>query len=632
MPNQQTTTIPGYDYRTRERREATASALFEKAKNARSAAEALWKKYENYYGFRHGVKTETSEFLEERELGWIPAVCPDPWIMVESQIDPNIPEPEFRGRDDDQDSRKAREREFAVRYIIENNDLPHKNTSNERRLLKLGDAFWKAYWDAGRRCGIHEGDITVADVSPEAIYPDPSLRTGDIQKGQYLDYVYPMHKVEFWRTYRKRLEDRNLGADEVGGKAYVQAEPLFDWDTAVDRRTDTVQILEHWFKWPEDGEVDDGEGGRVSVRAGEVGCSIQAAGMELKLIPSYWKRTGKQCQLFPFVHYWRIRNENSFWNRSELFAILDLVDAMDRKLSLTLLNDAYMANDIMLVEEGALADGEELTNEPGATVHVRQNKMGGVARLGGLNTGGDATVLLNYLKEQIERTNRNYETNLGKETGRQTTATGLAMLREDASDQADIKAADRRSGFERLYQLLDWLALEFFDDERVLYIGGDPGENAAQAQALQFNADNYATPIPPVYDWETGEEVREAWSYYPKVDVTVTAGDSVIKGKQATLNALAALTQAQITADNWKLYAAQLEILDIPEKNEIIDDWRNKFEPAVPQEMGMSPAAAGQMPGTMPGALPGTLPGTMPGTLPGIQPGGVGLAQEAGSR
>ena len=75
------------------------------------------------------------------------------------------------------------------------------------------------------------------------------------------------------------------------------------------------------------------------------------------------------------------------------------------------------------------------------------------------------------------------------------------------------------------------------------------------------------------------------------VDVTVTAGDGAAKGKMATLQALSTLTQANITADNWQLYAAQLDILDIPDKDRIIDAWRQKFQPQ--GQMGMPQPEAG---------------------------------------
>ncbi|MBO5976042.1 MAG: hypothetical protein J6P94_02540, partial [Oscillospiraceae bacterium] len=82
-----------------------------------------------------------------------------------------------------------------------------------------------------------------------------------------------------------------------------------------------------------------------------------------------------------------------------------------------------------------------------------------------------------------------------------------------------------------------------------------------------------------------GTMVREAWDYFPTVDVTLNAGDSVVKGKQATLQALSTLCQSEITQENWLLYAAQLEVLDIPDKDKIIGFWRERFESApMPEE------------------------------------------------
>ena len=205
MKKKQKPIISGYDYSTPEARLETIPALFDKAREARTAQESEWERFNDYYNFIHDVSDEIREFVQENDLPFKPAVCPDAWITVESQIDPVVPEPEFRGRDDDLDSVKAKERELAVKYITEKNHLDHINTRNERRLLKLGDAFFKAFWDISMRCGVHEGDIRIADISPEAIFPDPGLRTGDIQEGQYVAHVYTIHKVQFLQLYGERL-------------------------------------------------------------------------------------------------------------------------------------------------------------------------------------------------------------------------------------------------------------------------------------------------------------------------------------------------------------------------------------------------------------------------------------------
>ena len=577
--------VLGYDYSSREAREETVSELFHRAKAARTAVEIDWMRYNDYYNGIHDVSKETVEWCRDNNVPWVPATMPDPWIMVESQMDPSVPEPEFHGRDDDMDSKKAKQREFAVKYICENNRISDMNTRNERRLLKLGDAFWKAYWDATMRCGINEGDIRIKDIPVDAMFPDPSIRDGTIQDGQYLDYVYSIHKVKFCQIFKRDLEKLGIRQEDIMAEDYVERTGLFDMTTAVDDMDDTVQVLEHWFRQPEDTEDENGN----PVPAGAVACSIQAGGKELRYIPNYWERTCRQNKLFPFVHYWRIQDENQIWNKSELFPIMDLVDAADRKLSMAVLNDAFMSNDIILVEEGTLADGEELTNEPGAVVHVKKNMMGGIARLGGVQTIGSSAVSLDWFKGMIERTNRNYDTNMGKEASNVDTAAGLAMLRSDAQTQASIKTADRNAGFERLYELLDWLALEFFDDDRMLFIGADEARDKP-AESMAFNADDFASTMPEVTDLE-GNVVREAWTYWPRVDVTITASDSLVRGKQATMNWLQTLAGVQVTPQNWKILSSMVDMMDIPGKQDIIDEWQKQFgQPAA--QMPQSQQAA----------------------------------------
>lgn len=564
-----------YDYTTEESRVATAEWLFEQAKNERTAVEDGWVRNEGYYNFVHAAAAEMREALEEQGIDWTPAVVPDPFIQVESQLVPEVPQPEFHGRDDDADGEKARRREFAVRYIVEENRINDMNTSNERRLRKLGDAFWKAYWDETMPCGEQSGNIRIKDVSPEDFYPDPTAGREGLEACEYVDYVYTMHKLKFWRLYHDVLEKKGILLEDLLQTQYRVEDGLFEPITSGTlARDDMVQILEHWYRNPCDTE---------EAPAGAIGCTMQAGGVEIKWIPNYWEKTGRQCRLFPFIHYWCIRDETQFWNRSELDPILSLVDAADRQIAIGQLNDAMMANDIVLVEEGALADGSEFTNVPGAQVTVKQGRMGGVARLGGLNNGIQSVSAVNWFLDQIQRTSRNYDSNNGRETARVTTASGLLQLRGDAETQQKLKKADRDAGFCRLYELLDWLALEYFDDDRLLFIGAK--KKGEQPQSLTYNGDDFARRAGVRVDMLTAAVTDEGFDYYPRVDVTVTAGDGLSKNPATTVEVLDKLAASQITADNWELLAAELEYLDIPQKQEIIESWRRKFAPTVPSEV-----------------------------------------------
>lgn len=563
----------GFDYSTREMREQTVSELYAKAKNARAAVENRWVQYNDYYNFLHNATAEVREAVEESGICWDPAVVPDPYIQVESQVDPVVPEPEFRGRDDDQDSVKAKQREYAVKFVCQNNRLDDLNTSNERRLVKLGDAFWKVYWDDQMPCGDQMGDIRIRDVPVEAIYADPTAGSDGIQAGQFVDYVYRLHKVVFWQMYGDALKREGLELEDVLESEYTVRGGIFDMESTIEESDDTVQVIEHWFRHPED---EDG------AEAGDIGCSIQAGGHEVKYIPKYWQRTGLQNKRFPFVHYWRVRNENGFYNCSEIQPILPMVDAADRELANALLNDAFTANDIILQEENALADGEEMTNTPGAVVKTKPNAIGKVARLGGLQSGKNSLPMIEWLLSQIQRTNRNYETNQGKASGVKT-ATELSMMRADVDSQMEIKKADRNGGFVRLYELIDWSVLEFYEDQREIYIGAKKPDEKPVSFTLITDA--FDTGRPAITDPITGELVQEATHYWPMVDVTVNAGDGIIRSKAATLQALQNLVGVQVTQDNYKLMSAMVEVLDIPQKQEITQEWQDRFNPAVPPEV-----------------------------------------------
>jgi len=557
-----------YDYATAEGRVATAEWLFQQAKDERAVREAEWRRYNDYYNNAHDAAREMADALSESGLPWTPACVPDPYIMVESQIEPEIPVPEFHGRDDDLDGVKAKERELAVRYLIEENRLNDLNTANERRLRKLGDAFWKAYWDESMPCGSRKGNIRIRDVAVQDIYPDPTAGPEGLQAGEYVFYLYTMHKLRFWRLYHDVLEKQDKALNDVVGAAqYREADDILEpYTQSTAARDDLVQVMEFWYRQPFDTKA---------AKAGSIGCSVQAGGVELRHIPNYWVRLGAQCELFPFVHYWCIRDETQFWNKSELEPILPLVDAADRELATGLFNDAMSANDVVILEEGALAPGEEFTNVPGAVVRVNPGRGGGVARLGGLSDGVKSLGMVGWLQNQIQRANRNYDSNNGQETARVTTASGLMQLRSDAQAQQRIKSADRSAGFCRLYELLDALALEYFDDDRLLYIGAK--QSGGAGETVIYNGANYALESPELRDPLTGELVSERQVYYPRVDVTVSVGSALTRSPSATVETLERLIATQVTADNWKLLAAELDCLDIPQKQEIVADWRERF-------------------------------------------------------
>ena len=243
-----------YDYSTTENRESTVKWLVEEAKNNRCEQELLWDRYNDYYNFKHDSAGQIADFMQEQGLPWVPATVPDPFVQVESQVDPLLPSFEFNGRDDDEDSKKAKKREYTVKYICENNLINGAISRTERRALKYGDAFFKVYWDNTKYMGRHHGDIVVSDIGIRELFVDPTAIF--LQDAQYVNHIYSVHKNEFYRLYHDEINKSGLGLDEFVGHVDVV-------DEERDFKDDLVQITEHWFKQPYDG--DNYESGDVAV-------------------------------------------------------------------------------------------------------------------------------------------------------------------------------------------------------------------------------------------------------------------------------------------------------------------------------------------------------------------------------
>ena len=92
------------------------------------------------------------------------------------------------------------------------------------------------------------------------------------------------------------------------------------------------------------------------------------------------------------------------------------------------------------------------------------------------------------------------------------------MPRADGREQADIKRADRNAGFERLYELLDWLCLEVSTTAGCCISARRRGIRAPGQRMIYNSADLPARCRKSLSYRRGGAPVRE---FFPQVDITV---------------------------------------------------------------------------------------------------------------
>jgi hypothetical protein len=558
-----------WDMSTKEARERQVKRDFELAKTHKNPITKKMRTLDDYYNNKHYTRDQILKIAESKGWNFIPPVLPDPFIQVESQIDPDVPVPEFRGRDEDIDSAKAKQREEVVNYICYNNKLDDMNTANERRLNKLGDAFWKVSFDGSIKGPGYVGDIVIGNPDPANIFPDPSAY--DIDDCEYFIYPFRMHRRAARRMFGRIIDtisnDNNHADTEIYNNTWEDIE-INNYDD------DTLQVLEYWYK------NDDGD----------IACSIQVNGTEVKHIPKYWINTASSGnKMYPFIGYCKIPVDKSFWNKGEIETIIDLVDSADREFLSAIMSDMFNANDITIVEKSAIADGGTISGIPGETVVVNDGKASGIRRLGGLNNNINALNMINFIHDKIMETNGNFDSAQGKEPLRVTTSSGIAQLNERANARKEIKKADRKTGFKRLYELIDWTALEFYNTDRLILIRGKGNE---EDKTTVFNSENLKVPdkakaeqifkqaqIEGLSEQEALEIIKSNAFYYPKVDIEISVGEGVKNSKAFTLAATEQLAKSVITPANKEIVKAQIDIMDLPNKKEIKDSIDEAVQP-----------------------------------------------------
>ena len=494
-------------YRTREDRERTVLTLLSEAAAARAPVEARWDLVTDYYEGRHHTQEEIAESCRQSGIPWIAACSPDVYMHVESQITPSFPDFTFRGRGAD-DPEKARQREYLVRYVADRQALRDQVPLHERRCILCGTAVWKVFWDGD--------DVRVASVDPRALFADPAADKPE--DCEYMDYVYRLPRCAADRLYGADLAAMGLDAATLPPADAVPAGLSCVFDGTGD---DTLPVVEHWYR-----DQD------------RVACSLLVGGREVRHIPDYWRTTG--AGLLPFVFQYRVAS-GELWGRSDLEPALPLVDAVDRELAAAQLQSAFTGSDVILAEHDAFAQNPE--QRPGAIWELKPGAIGRIRRLGGLGNAGNRLEMVEALRGMIQDAVGNYDTSLGKEPSRMLSATGLAQLLERADQRRASKRTERLRAYSRLFRLIDWTVLEFYDDGRVLRLGAQDGE----PQLLRFSRD----------------ALRDAGGYFPEVDCTVTAADAMENSRAFTLSAIETLLAHNVTRENYPLLLCALRALDL---------------------------------------------------------------------
>lgn len=572
----------------------TITQLFASAKTERTAVETKWKTLDAMYSAHTKTLKRFEVLIDDNKITDNRATEPsdidnangeysltDPYIQIESQLDPTVPEPTFIGKDDETDYEKAKQREYVVKHIMGVNDIASKKTRLERTMRIYGDVFVKLYFDTNKRLKADDiGEICAEVIPPDAVYPDPTAET--VEECEYIDFVYYMHRQKAKRMWRDEFKKAKVDINTITTESRSATEVIGNPESDTATTQYDVQIIEHWYK-DDDGDIC------VSMLIGD---------QEFKHIKKYWRNTRTQNKDFPFYQFYGLRSQKGFWNVSELEPIAPLCEIENKQINMALQNNDLMNNDVWIVEENSLEENTEITNEPGGVISYHKGATP-PKRAGGISRLEKAINDILFIQEQIQRTNRNFDTNQGKQSDTQKTATELSLMNSNYQRQATVKDFDPLQCWKRLFIGMDKAALEFYNDDKMIFIGvpeneidkknqvnsGNAVENYDPKKGnifFTFNSDSLRKEVAPSEEviqdaLATGKEPEPDY-YYPLVDCEVSPTNGIEKSKSFTIQALQNILGMVITAENYKTAIMLVKQLGLPQSDEIINHWKEMFE------------------------------------------------------
>jgi hypothetical protein len=251
-----------------------------------------------------------------------------------------------------------------------------------------------------------------------------------------------------------------------------------------------------------------------------------------------------------------------------------------------LLQDTFSANDVILMSEHALVDGSIPVAEPGAIWVVKDSATMKPTRMGGNPTNNKSLKdTITFIRDIIKQTVGNFSINMGDAPPRNVdTLGGLIQMKEQGDSRQNKKKAGSVAMWERTLKLIDYTAIEFYDDNRLIFIGAEKsgetekkedenGMVSEKAMPVQFK---YNSDYLKVYDDDTNAY------YYPVIDATINVGDGIKNSPAMTVQATENLMSANINPTNYKLANSLVDLMDLPNKKEIKENWEKLYANPVP--------------------------------------------------
>lgn len=187
----------------------TWQGRFEVAKTAYSDSLKEMRTYEDYYdGTRSVMPNPNTNKDTKKKATNVRNIV---YELIESQVDNSIPMPKVRAMHEE-DAELAKNIEHALYNEINKIKYREINDLQERTVPVQGGDLFHVEWDQGAGTHCTLGDVSVSEVHPNQVIPQPCVT--EIEKMDYIFLIFTQTKAHIKRKYGVDVQD--AGEDEPG--------------------------------------------------------------------------------------------------------------------------------------------------------------------------------------------------------------------------------------------------------------------------------------------------------------------------------------------------------------------------------------------------------------------------------
>jgi len=548
--------------------------VFEADKRAKAPWDKRFDQWEEIYDAGRDFKNMEDESNNANKKAR--TVINFPRMIVESLIDLQVPDPDFKAvSGDDEDIIEALK--HYVMYVVRSArpSLEEMNLHNERRVMKLGGAFTKVHWNNNAKKAGYVGEIELSAPHPKDIIPNhgatsiddmehyhhPNNRTSNYITRKWKNITKDMleQKGQLFREYdemagsqRISVGDSQSGDQEMGLEKYTIIETSY-----LDEDGD---ICKFWWS-----------GDLVLLHTPKFYYRRE----DDKSIMKSQKYKGKDADYYipkswDLVYQPFIPRDKCFWGISIMEDVHDINEAI--KKAVFMHEEQHLKG-----TKKILCDSQEvkiaLESAISSIIYVKDPVQ--TVREIDMNGNVDGVAWIEKLKEWMQLLTGATNSALGVRDAGVTSGKQAQVYVEQANFKVALKSAYKASAYKRVYRVIADFAMAFVDEERPFRIKGTPPPVAPDP-----NADPTAEQPPQPkamygkFDRLNMLKDKSGNYVYPDFDIEINAESGFMKSKSEVFNTLSNLAgQGRFEPNPGNLtFLKLLNKLGVPDLQMVIDE------------------------------------------------------------